>query len=996
MTFFICIFLFSFSSLFSQEISKSFEFRYVSSDSKANGVTDFKGPTAVFDTDQRISYLRHWAEYGKRFFNDPELDTKVAKDEEVQSALDKLKPRPLPEVRTEIPISGWKYLGYREGQREEESNRIAEWESMKGAEVRDGVLVLENTRISYPFEPQTRRAHFEWRARIPDSGDSCAFSLSEAVRLGFDGNGLYYIVSGEKKQGSKYEPGSWHRFKVELDLASEEGRYNLFVDDEKVADFVPLSKGDGSSLVETFRVESEGELMLDDVLVKSFGQEYDRDYTYPITTLIDQDFEIPPYPYSFAKPGYDDSRWRRVPYRRYAHGGERNGGESLYLRKFVKPGNFERAVLNVETVRPSGVLYVNGKRIRELTRYPEQVDVTDVLRPNQKNLIAVRVDPHDVGRPIHHIGAGTAIGPGRHAGTGTNPPLSPRGSSSSPGGSSYGQRHHMSSDTYSSWFAGLMYLELTESVFVDDIFAYTTDVGDPANLRVNVKADAKEKSPFNGEIVIRATPWYPHESQQPAGESSTSISINGKTKKTVDVSVPGPKLWTTEDPNLYKVQVLIKDQDGRPIDDKVITTGLRTVSQEGGTFRINGEPTMLNGPLIFGHRSPIERIAQWMFSPPREKWIEDIIATRKMNGNAFRMSVHDKRFSGAHDRRLARIADQLGMMLIWQTPTWMRSGHAMESLDFDGLQKYAGSVRNHPSIVMWQPGNHPYDYLPEWYGRILKTLVEVDPSRLVSPAASLGHMDIKEWPDDNSNRIPGWTHPQLARGNMEQTTGYGKDWSVIREFGAGRQDSYLNSNSHAWFDYESEESIAQPNWSLHRGQPYYCVYSYEKDYDNGSIGRVLSFDEWEESQAWQALTVYEAYRKKRWLGFDGTNWCPLRGGGNTATYKKPVVDYQGYAKLAYHAMRMVYQPILAGSKNVDIVYGPKDKIPVMILNIGDAKTVDVKVIAKNRQGKIVDSKHYENVSLAEGRSETKLPDWQPNLKPDQFYGFEYTVKPDNK
>jgi len=75
------------------------------------------------------------------------------------------------------------------------------------------------------------------------------------------------------------------------------------------------------------------------------------------------------------------------------------------------------------------------------------------------------------------------------------------------------------------------------------------------------------------------------------------------------------------------------------------------------------------------------------------------------------------------------------------------------------------------------------------------------------------------------------------------------------------------------------------------------MYSYEKDYDTGSIGRVLRFDEWEESQAWQALSLYEAYRKKRWLGYAGMNWSPLRGDGNTATYMKPVVDYGNYAKL---------------------------------------------------------------------------------------------------
>ena len=50
--------------------SKSFELRYFSNDSKANGETDFKGETQVFDTDQRVEFLKHYADFSKQFFNE--------------------------------------------------------------------------------------------------------------------------------------------------------------------------------------------------------------------------------------------------------------------------------------------------------------------------------------------------------------------------------------------------------------------------------------------------------------------------------------------------------------------------------------------------------------------------------------------------------------------------------------------------------------------------------------------------------------------------------------------------------------------------------------------------------------------------------------------------------------------------------------------------------------------------------------------------------------
>lgn len=235
----------------------------------------------------------------------------------------------------------------------------------------------------------------------------------------------------------------------------------------------------------------------------------------------------------------------------------------------------------------------------------------------------------------------------------------------------------------------------------------------------------------------------------------------------------------------------------------------------------------------------------------------------------------------------------------------------------------------------------------------------------------------------------------LARGTMEQTTGYSKNWRELRhlpELNNGElRISFLNSTTHAWFDFENEESIGQPNWAAHRGKPTYRIHSYERDYDRGTIGRVLSFDEWEEHQAYQAFSAYEAYRKKRWLGYDGLNWCSLRGGPNSGTYMKPMVDFYDWAKLSYYTVGMAFQRILAGSRNVDTVYGPGDAIPVMVLNMGPEVTVHVHIVARAADGSIVDRTSYENVKLPAGRGVTDLQEWKPTLPEQGIYAFEYTV-----
>lgn len=248
-------------------------------------------------------------------------------------------------------------------------------------------------------------------------------------------------------------------------------------------------------------------------------------------------------------------------------------------------------------------------------------------------------------------------------------------------------------------------------------------------------------------------------------------------------------------------------------------------------------------------------------------------------------------------------------------------------------------------------------------------------------------------PDGKPARpVPVWTAPLMVRGDMDHITGYGHDWTALRKWpypprwsgednwrAKGFRADYLASKTHAYFDFESEESGAQPNWNLVRGKPWYRIRSNEFPYDMGSIGRELTCDEWELSQAWQAFSAYEAYRKKRWLDYDGLAWCTLDGGGNTATYEKPLTDYHRHAKLAWHAVRMAFQPVLAGSRNVDVVYGPRDQVAPVVLNLGPERTVDVTVLLRDLDGNELQRRAYPSVRLAGGRTITGLEPFKPSV-----------------
>ena len=639
-----------------------------------------------------------------------------------------------------------------------------------------------------------------------------------------------------------------------------------------------------------------------------------------------------------------------------------------------------------ETLDPGGEIWINSEIvILQNKRHPGEIDITKYLIPHQKNIIAVKVYPNKVEHTNRHTAA----------------------------------------DFHTGWFAGRMHIDLTGKRYISDLFTFTQSLNPEAIQEVRIKLknkdwemhenEMKKTREFSGHLRLEFFPWYPQESDQPL--ASKEIPVNLRLYKdvvlTTQINIENPQLWSPDRPFLYKLKAVLLNDKREAIDDFVITTGIRTISQEGGTFKLNGEPAMMNGALLFGYKSPLDKIAKWLRAGPEEWLVKEILMIKNMNANTIRMSIHHGMKGGVNDPRLAEIGDQLGVMFQWTTGTLVRTASPW-LLDFEGLPKYVKQVRNHPSIVMWQPGNHPkfIDFETEtipWYQKVYENIYPHDPSRLISPAAnitrSLGRNDDGTL-DRKGNKVdtePVWTAPMITRGDMDHATGYGTEWTTLRMYpyppewsgeqgwrSAGYRTDYLNSRERAYFDFESEENAAQANWNLMKGKPSYQIKSYELTYDVGSIGRQLTVDEWEASQAWQAFSGFEAYKKKRWLDYDGMAWCPLHGGGNTATYQKPLIDYYGHAKLGFYAVKMAFQPTLAGSHNVDIVYGPDDILKPVIMHLGDSKEVDLIVSVKNLDGKIYKDKIYRNVKLEDGRTVTALEGFSPPVD-DGYFVIHYQV-----
>jgi hypothetical protein len=231
----------------------------------------------------------------------------------------------------------------------------------------------------------------------------------------------------------------------------------------------------------------------------------------------------------------------------------------------------------------------------------------------------------------------------------------------------------------------------------------------------------------------------------------------------------------------------------------------------------------------------------------------------------------------------------------------------------------------------------------------------------------------------------------VTRGSQDAYSGYGATWTDIRKAPNAWAASCLAAKDKAYFNFEHEESAAQPNWELSKGKPWYLLQSYEWEYDEGSIGRRLTTDEWRISQAWQAFSAWESMKKQVLLGYDGFSWCCLHGGANMGTYQKPLIDNSRHPKLAFYANKMIFQRTWAGSNNVDVVYGPEDKIAPVINHIGKEQKVNLVVTLENLKGNILDKKIFKNIDLQNGHEIKQIEGFRFKNVNNGIYAVVYEI-----
>ncbi len=156
-----------------------------------------------------------------------------------------------------------------------------------------------------------------------------------------------------------------------------------------------------------------------------------------------------------------------------------------------------------------------------------------------------------------------------------------------------------------------------------------------------------------------------------------------------------PKLWSPHDPNLYYLDITLKDQD-TTIDNYRVRFGFRTFSVDGNKFLLNGHPFWLRGA------NPFPNMLCPNDAPLAHRFME-----MARDGNVRVTRTHIAPFTSTW----LDAADEVGMGVSFEG-TWpwlmLRGDPPSGDLIKDWRDEYLSLIeeyRNHPSIILWTVNN---------------------------------------------------------------------------------------------------------------------------------------------------------------------------------------------------------------------------------------------------------------------------------------------------
>ncbi|MDN3678310.1 beta-galactosidase GalA [Flavobacterium paronense] len=284
------------------------------------------------------------------------------------------------------------------------------------------------------------------------------------------------------------------------------------------------------------------------------------------------------------------------------------------------------------------------------------------------------------------------------------------------------------------WFyegAGIyrhVWLNILNNVHIpeDGVFVHSTVNGKNAPVTIETEVENKNLSAAKGTIYSYLTDRTGKQIAK-TSEQNFTLSINEKTTVKQKIALNNAILWSLENPYLYKVVSVIK-QNNQIVDKKKVNFGIKTVrfdANEG--FFLNGKHIKIQGTNNHQDHAGLGSALPNFMQYYRIKLLKE------MGSNAYRTSHN------APTPELLEACDSLGMLVLDEQRLLNSSSEYTNQ-----FQRLLRRDRNHPSVFLWSIGNEEQNIQGNEYGkRIAQSLLaiqkELDPSRTSTYAADMGN-----------------------------------------------------------------------------------------------------------------------------------------------------------------------------------------------------------------------------------------------------------------
>ncbi|TDU43042.1 beta-galactosidase [Gelidibacter sediminis] len=336
-----------------------------------------------------------------------------------------------------------------------------------------------------------------------------------------------------------------------------------------------------------------------------------------------------------------------------------------YKRTFNVPNNWDGKDLFIHfgAVKSAFYIWINGKKVgySQGSKLPAEFNVTDFVKPGH-NSIALEVYRWSDGSYLECQDFWRISGIERDVYLYARPKI-------------------QLVDYFAK--AGL------ENNYTDGVFDLTFDVK---------SIDSKKQK---GSVSVEIT-----RNNQSIYSASTGYELTPNTAQSFSFKkvIPQVKTWSAEIPNLYQLNIVIKDRKGNVIEAISRKLGFRTSEVKDGQYLVNGKPILFKGVNRHEHDPNTGHVIS------REDMLRDVQIFKEYNINAVRTAHYP------NDPYFYELCDEYGIYVIDEAnieshgmgyaldrtlannPAWLKAHLAR-------VGRMVERDKNHPSIVIWSLGN---------------------------------------------------------------------------------------------------------------------------------------------------------------------------------------------------------------------------------------------------------------------------------------------------